>query len=271
MLDFIPPERFFPYLTWKDVDEMPDKENVVLVQPVGAIEQHGHHLPLVVDSAIAQAVLGKAFSQLPARIPAYLLPPLYYGKSNEHARFPGTIALSAATLTAVLADVAESIYRAGFRKLVFANSHGGQPQVLEIVARDAHQKYEDLMLFPLFIFGAPHVAGELFDARELELGIHGGDVETSLMLSILPERVRVEKAVKEFPAGLPEDSLLSLEGKLPFAWLTHELTKSGSLGDATIASPEKGDRLLASLVEGWVRLLEDVYKFRQPKAGRPPL
>jgi creatinine amidohydrolase len=245
---------------------MPNKENVVIVQPVGAIEQHGPHLPLVVDSAIGVAVLGKAFEKLPADIPAYALPPLCYGKSNEHWHFPGTITLTATTLMSVLTEVGESLYRAGFRKLVFLNSHGGQPQVLEIVARDLHQTYEDFMVFPLFTWRVPNVAKELLTPKELEFGIHAGDAETSLLLSILPDQVKMDAAIAEYPHGLPQDSVLSMEGKLPFAWTTRDLTTSGVLGDPTTATKEKGDRLLESLAEGWVTVIKDIHAFQQPKA-----
>ena len=268
MHGFIPPERFFSYLTWTDIQAMPDKENVVIIQPVGAIEQHGPHLPIIVDSAIAVAVIGKALSKLDPNVPAYALPPLYYGKSNEHWHFPGTITLSAQTLIAVLTEMAESIYRAGFRKLVLMNAHGGQPQVMEIVARDIHQKYEDFLVFPLFTWRVPHIAKELLTQKELEYGIHAGDAETSLLLSILPEQVKMERAVAEYPHGLPEDSLLSMEGKLPFAWVTRDLTKSGVLGDATVATKEKGDRLLESVSDGWVQVIKDIYKFHQPDAWK---
>lgn len=153
MHNFIPPERFFPYLTWQDIETMPNKENVVIIQPVGSIEQHGFHLPIIVDSAIATFITGKALAKLDSNIPAYALPTQYYGKSNEHWHFPGTITLTAQTLMAVLTEMAESIYRSGFRKLVFLNAHGGQPQVIEIVARDLHQKYEDFCYFR-FLLGA---------------------------------------------------------------------------------------------------------------------
>lgn len=261
----IPPERFFPYLTWTDIQAMPDKENVVIIQPVGSIEQHGPHLPLIVDSAISIGVLGKTLTKLEADIPAYALPNLYYGKSNEHWHFPGTITLSAQTLLAVLMEMADSIYRAGFRKLVLMNSHGGQPQVMEIAARDIHQQYGDFLVFPLFTWRVPYPGKELTTPEELEYGIHAGDLETSVMLSLLPEQVRMDKAVKEYPHGLPEDSLLSMEGKLPFAWVTKELTASGVLGDATAATKEKGDRLLEAVTDGWVQVIRDIYRFRQPK------
>lgn len=265
MHGFIPPDRYFPYLTWQDIEDLPDRENVVVIQPIGAIEQHGPHLPIAVDSAIATGVLGKALSLLDPAIPAYALPCLYYGKSNEHWQFPGTITLSAQTLLAVITEVAESLYHSGFRKLVLLNAHGGQPQIVEIAARDLHQSYPDFSVFPLFVWRVPNIAGELLAPQELEYGIHAGDGETSLLLSLLPDRVRIEKAVREYPQGLPEGGLLSMEGKLPFAWLTRELTRSGVMGDATAATVEKGDRLLESLARGWVQVLTEVYSFRQPK------
>ncbi len=264
MHGFIPPHRFFPYLSWTDIDSMQDKDNVVIVQPIGAIEQHGPHLPIVVDAAMSLGVLGKALEKLPSAIPAYALPCLYYGKSNEHCSFPGTITLSATTLLSVITEVAESVYRSGFRKLIFMNSHGGQPQILEIAARDIHEKYEDFSVFPLFTWRVPNIAKDLLTPQELEYGIHAGDGETSIILSLLPDQVKMSQAVKEYPQGLPEESLLSMEGKLPFAWLTKELTKSGVIGDATAATKEKGDRLLASISDAWVQVIQDVYRFKQP-------
>lgn len=262
MHGFIPPKRYFSYLTWKEIAEMEEKENAVIIQPLGAIEQHGHHLPIAVDSAISLGVLGKALTQLDDRIPAYALPAFYYGKSNEHWGFPGTITLSAETLLSVIKEMAISIYRSGFRKLILMNSHGGQPQIMEIAARDIHQKYPDFNIFPLFTWCVPNIAKDLLTKQELEYGIHAGDAETSLMLALLPEQVKMNLAVKEFPQNLPQDSLLSMEGKLPFAWLTKEVSSTGVMGDATTATLEKGEKILASLANGWVNVIEDVYKFQ---------
>lgn len=267
MHSFIPPQRFFPYLTWTEIQAMPAKESVVLIQPMGAIEQHGPHLPLIVDAAIAVSVLGKALGQLDTAIPAYALPPLYYGKSNEHWRFPGTISLSSETLLAVLAEMAESLYQAGFRRLVFMNAHGGQPQILELIARDLHVRHPDFLIFPLFVWRVPHVASTLLTPKELELGIHAGDAETSLMLSVLPHQVKMDAAVAEYPPAQPAESLLSLEGQLPFAWSTDDLSRSGVIGDPTTATQEKGDRLLESLAIGWARVIQDIYQFQPPQPG----
>lgn len=268
MHSFIPPQRFFPYLTWTEIHQMSDRENVVILQPVGAIEQHGPHLPLIVDAAISMAVLGKALEQVEPDIPVYVLPPLYYGKSNEHWHFPGTITLSAQTLIATLMEVGQSIYRAGFRKFALVNGHGGQPQIMEMVARDLHQQHESFAVFPLFVWNVPNVAAELLTGEELELGIHAGDAETSLLLSILPEQVRMSAAVKEYPHGLPKDSLLSMEGKLPFAWTTLDLSRSGVLGDPTSATQQKGDRILASLAHSWAQVIRDIHQFQPPTAWK---
>lgn len=268
MHSFIPPRRYFPYLTWTEIDQMPDQENVVILQPIGAIEQHGPHLPLIVDAAISTAVVGKALHQLEADCAAYALPTLYYGKSNEHWHFPGTITLSAQTLITVLMEVGESLYRAGFRKFALVNGHGGQPQIMEIVARDLHQQHEDFMVFPLFVWRVPNVAADLLTPKELELGIHAGDAETSLLLSILPDQVRMEAAVAEYPQGLPQSGLLSMEGNLPFAWTTRDLSRSGVLGDPTTATVEKGDQILASLADGWTQVIREIAQFQQPQTWK---
>ena len=261
MHSYIPPARFLPYLSWTQVKNLPNKLNTLIIQPIGAIEQHGPHLPLVVDSAIATAVVGKALSQLDAAIPAYALPPLCYGKSNEHSGFPGTVTLSASTLMSVLMETAESLYKSGFRKLLLVNGHGGQPQVLDIVARDLHERHSDFMVFPLFVWGAPHGVAKIVGEAEYEQGIHAGDVETSVMMALMPGQVDMTLAVKELPNNFPPGSLLSLEGRLPTAWVMDDLSRSGVVGDATSATAEKGEASLASVVAGWVKVFEEIYRF----------
>jgi creatinine amidohydrolase len=262
MHGFIPPERYFPYLSWTDIQDLPNKENIVIIQPAGAIEQHGPHLPLIVDAAIGMGVLGKALTKLDSNIPAFALPMLYYGKSNEHVHFPGTVTLTTQTLTSILMEVGDSIYRAGFRKFVLMNSHGGQPQVMQMVARDLHVLYADLLVFPLFTWRVPHITKELLTPKEAQQGMHAGDAETSIMLSLLPQQVKMEKAVAEYPPEHPEASLISWEGKLPVSWTTKDISKSGIIGDATTATKEKGDRILESVSDGWVQAIKDIYAFQ---------
>jgi len=271
MHGFIPPYRYYAYLSWTDVRDMPNKANVVLIQPVGAIEQHGPHLPLAVDSAIATGVIGRALADLDPAIPAYALPTQYIGKSNEHCHFPGTLTLSAETLGRVLSEMAESLYAAGFRKLVFANAHGGQPQVLEIIARDLREEYSDFQIFPWFIWQVPHQVGELLAPRERREGIHAGDAETSVLLALLPEQVQMDRAKAEYPQPFEPDSLLSLEGKLPVAWLTSDLSNSGVVGDPTPATAQKGEQILNQVAQGWREAIAAVHQFSGFPPNRPQL
>ena len=275
MHGWIPPARYYAYLSWTQIAALSDKENIVLLQPVAAIEQHGPHLPVAVDSAIVLGVLGRAMEKLDPGVPCYVLPPLYYGKSEEHIHFPGTVTLSATTLLSVLGEVADSVYRAGFRKLCFVNGHGGQPEVMKIAARQARVRHPDFSLFPSFIWSVPHCGAELVTEREFTYGIHAGALETALLLALLPEQVDMKKALVEYPFGVPTEGLVSMEGERPgtqgFAWLTNDLTVSGVIGDATVATPQMGERLLDLLGQGWAQLIVDLYRFKQPAAGAGPL
>jgi creatinine amidohydrolase len=261
---WIPPARFLAYLTTEDIAQMPGKADVVVLQPVAAIEQHGPHLPVAVDTAIVMGVLGHALARLPEGVPCFCLPPICYGKSNEHVRFPGTVTVGASTLAALLGEVADSVHRMGFRKLAFVNGHGGQPQVVQIAARDARERHPDFDLFPLFVWNVPNASSELLAPEELEFGIHAGAGETALMMALLPDQVRMDKRVCEYPPPLPAGSMLSIEGALPYAWLTDDLSHSGVIGDATAATPEMGQRLLGSLAEGWAALIAELHRFRNP-------
>ncbi|CAF1002572.1 unnamed protein product [Rotaria sordida] len=241
----IPAERYYSYLTWHDIDKMPNKANVILIQSIGAIEQHGAHLPLITDAAIGLQVIGKTLEQFsPEDKPVvYVLPPQHAGRSTEHISFPGTISLSATTLTNLLMDIGESVYRSGFRKLIFFNSHGGQPQIMETVARDLRQRYSDFILFPIFVWHLPNVGQTLVTPHEFKYGIHAGDIETSLMLTILRK------------------NLLGIEGGLAYAWVTKDLSQSGVIGDPTGATQDKGEQILASLVASFKKLLEEIHEF----------
>ena len=263
MHGYIPPDRCFAYLTWNEIAAMPDRDRVVIIQPCGAIEQHGPHLPLMVDSTIACGAIGAACDRLPVDLPCYVLPPLYYGKSNEHQNFPGTISLRTETLLSVLHDVADSLYRAGFRRLIFANAHGGQPQIMEMAAVDIHARYPDFWVFPVFIWRVPNETKSLLTDVERDRAMHAGDAETSLMLALDRDRVRTDLAVCEYPPHCA--TLFQTKGPLTYSWLTDDISQSGVIGDATIATPEKGDRILASLAEGWARAIIDVFQFAPPK------
>lgn len=262
MANGIPDQRQFAYLTSPQVRDLPDQSNTVLIQPVGAIEQHGPHLPLITDSAIATGIIGTALARLDPAIPAYALPPLHYGKSNEHLAFPGTIALSATTLLSTIMELGDSLYRAGFRKLILANGHGGQPQVLEIAATDLRSRHPDFWVFPWFVWRASQVYKDLLSVDERALALHAGDAETSLMLVLMGDRVDLSQATREWPRDRAPGSPIHPKGPLGFGWLTSDLSESGIIGDPTKATAAKGQQILDLLADAWVARITEVYHWR---------
>lgn len=251
----LPPERAFVRLTWTEVDAMPQRERVVLVQHIASIEQHGPHLPLDTDTVIGEAVLGAALARLEESMPVLVMPTLPYGKSNEHMGFPGTVTLGAATLLAALGEIAEGLPSAGFRRLVLYSAHGGNRPILEIAARDLRARHGSLSVFPMSLWQMlppdPSVPAQRLD-------LHAGDAETSLMLAIRPESVRQDAAISGFPPASLIDDLY--EGGVPIAWISRDLTKSGVIGDARAASREKGERLLDLLADRLAHRLRAIHR-----------
>lgn len=256
---YTPPHRFLPYLSWSEVAALPDKANTVIVLPVGAMEQHGPHLPCSVDATIAAGVVGHAMALLPDDVPAYAMSPIVYGKSEEHLNFPGTVTLSGETLLATMNEIGESVYRAGFRKLLLVNGHGGQPQVLEISARELRMRHGDFIVVPSFTWRVPHAAGQFLSEQERKLAMHAGHAETALMLALAPETVHMERAVVNYPPAFPS-SLLSPDGRPACAWTARDFGPSGVIGDPTPATAEQGQVILQSLAQNWAQAITELHQ-----------
>lgn len=204
-----PPGRFLPYLSWTEIAALPDPANTVIVLPTGATEQHGPHLPCAVDTIISAGVIGHALARLPPEVPAFAMAPITYGKSEEHLHFPGTITLTGETLLATMIEIAESVYRAGFRKLLIVNGHGGQPQVMEIMAREMRLRHGDHIVVPQSTWRLPNVAGRYLADREKKLAMHAGHAETAIMLALAPDTVHMERAVTKLPARISVEAALA--------------------------------------------------------------
>ncbi|MFD1953484.1 creatininase family protein [Paenibacillus thailandensis] len=229
-------EKFLPRLTRKQVAELP-KENALVILSIGAVEQHGDHMPVMTDALIGEATLTEAMEKVGPDEQIWVLPPISYGKSNEHIGIPGTISLSASTLAGLVTDIASSLKASGFRRLLLFNTHGGNMDLLNVIAREIRIS-SGMMVFYL----APsslNVASDLMPAEELEFGIHGGDYETSVVMHLKPDWVQEEYRVKEMP-GMERFDYLTLESKIRFAWKMNDVSASGILGDATAATAEKG-------------------------------
>lgn len=260
---YTPAHRFLPYLSWTEIDQLPDKANTVIVLPAGATEQHGPHLPCAVDSVIAAGVVGHALARLPAEVPAFAMAPITYGKSEEHLHFPGTVTLSGETLLATMNEVGESVYRAGFRKLLIVNGHGGQPQVMEMAARELRLRHGDFIVVPSFTWRVPHVAGQYLSEREKKLAMHAGHAETALMLALAPDTVHMEHAVANYPPVFPSP-LLSPDGRPACAWAARDFGPSGVIGDPLPATEAQGQAILASLAQSWAQAITELHHARWP-------
>jgi creatinine amidohydrolase len=239
-----------------------DAQRWIAVLPVGAIEQHGPHLPLCVDACINQGVLERALELLPKHVRVTVLPPMPVGKSNEHIAFSGTLTLSAETLIRLWTELGEAVARAGVRKLVLFNSHGGQPQIMDIVARDLRVRLGLLVVaYSWYAAGTPP---GLFPDHEVRYGIHAGGIETSMMLHLRPDLVRLEHAANFAPLTAEMAAhyrLLSPTGAGRLAWQAQDLHPSGACGDATNADAERGRRLVEHAARALVALLEEVDRY----------
>lgn len=263
MKTWIPDARSFAYLTWKQVDALPRAETL-LVLPTAAIEQHGHHLPLATDTLINNLLLGKALALLPAELPVYALPPVCYGKSNEHLGFPGTLSVSAQTFLAVVRDLGASIAAAGFTKLVLYNTHGGNTSLVDVLARDLRAEF-GLRTFSLF--GSGGVTFEGVSEQERAYGFHAGEVETALLLHATPELVHAEEYTANYIARVDQPELLKPEGSAAnFAWLTKDIASSGVMGDPTAATAQNGEQWSNQAAARIAEALVAMYNF-EPRHG----
>jgi creatinine amidohydrolase len=252
--------RFWADYTARDFAALP-RRDLIAVLPVGAIEQHGPHLPLAVDRAILDGIIAATLPLIPEACPALFLPTLPVGKSNEHSAWPGTLTFSAATLMAMWSEIGDSVAAAGVRKLVILNSHGGQIAPMDIVARDLRIKHKMLAVTANW-FAMGHPQG-LLTEDEARHGIHAGDLETSVMLALHPNLVQMEHA-RDFT---PQNARLAAEnrhlGLTPagrLAWQMQDMNAAGAAGNARLATADKGRAFIDHAAAQIVTLLEEVHR-----------
>ena len=234
----------------------------IVLQPLGAIEQHGPHLPFDTDLVIASEVAEAAIAEYGDTYDAWLLPPLAYTKSNEHAWSAGTVWLSASTLLAVLDDIGRSVAMLPARKLVFVNGHGGNSALLNVANRELRLKY-GLMTF-LAHPGFPVDQGGTAPESELGMGVHAGIDETSLMLHLRSERVDMTRAARNVPEWLAPNRHVRFGGRVSFGWLSNDFGPDGYIGDPTGATAERGKELFEGAVRGLGEALAEVAAFQLP-------
>ncbi|WP_174803623.1 creatininase family protein [Martelella limonii] len=248
-------------LTARDFRNL-DMSGVVAVFPVGAIEQHGPHLPVKVDAAIAEEICKSAVAQMAHEFPALVLPTSFVGKSDEHLAFPGTLTIPGALLGEYWFEIARSVHRAGCRRILFLNAHGGQPQVMEMVCR--RLRVELGMLAVSSMWSRFTDMTDLFSAHERKHGIHAGEVETSVMLHLFPDLIEMGEARDFVPLSVEieqREGILTPEGAVGFGWQAQDLHPSGASGNAASADAERGKVAFERAVAGLMRLIQEVANF----------
>lgn len=240
----------------------------IAVLPVAAIEQHGPHLPVYTDACIAEGLVRRAIELLPDTLPVTFLPVQAIGKSNEHIAHPGTITASWETTTKLWLEIGDSVARAGLCKLIIVNAHGGNVPMVDIVARELRVRYGMLAVATAWArFGHPP---EIFGDEEALYGIHGGEMETSVMLHLRPDLVRMDEA-RDFHSTqlqyIKEYRHLRAHGATQFGWKAEDLNPDGVVGNAAAATAEKGRAVVEHQARAFVDLCQDVHDFDASQLG----
>lgn len=243
-----------------------DLARVIAVLPLGATEQHGPHLPLSVDSDLARGIVRACTPHLPPGLPALFLPLQPVGYSPEHDAFAGTLSLKAETVIRLWTDIAESVAASGVRKLVLFNTHGGNVGLLDVVARDWRQRL-GLLVYGTSWFNLPLTAADgsdvmaRFSAQEQRFGVHGGQVETAMMLALAPDKVRRAEArdfTSSSQARARDFAILGNGRSAKLAWAAQDLNPAGVAGNAAAATAEDGQALIDAAGRALARLLVEI-------------
>jgi creatinine amidohydrolase len=259
------PSRYWADLTSRHFSQLaasPAIAHAVAVLPVAAIEQHGPHLPVSVDTTLVNGVVEASLAHLPAQLPVLFLPTQQVGKSNEHIRFPGTLTLSAQTVMAVWMELGACVARAGFKKLLLLNSHGGQVSMMDIVARDLRTAH-DLIVYSSNWYSLP--LGEavlgMFSPEEHRFGIHAGDIETSMMLALRGQYVDMAQA-RDFKSSSQERAahypILGNGSSAKLGWQMQDYNAMGAAGNASAATAAKGQALVDAAGLQLALLLQEI-------------
>jgi creatinine amidohydrolase len=257
--------RHWADLTTADFASL-DLARAIAVLPVAAIEQHGPHLPLSVDTDIVNGVVAAAVPHVPAELPALFLPTQAVGFSPEHNRFAGTLTLKSETLIRLWTEMGECVAASGVKKLVLFNAHGGQVGAMDLVARDLRARL-GMLVYSVNWFNLPLVdangrdVNAMFSAEEHRFGIHGGEIETSMVLALKPDRVRMAQAEyfrSASQARAADFPILGNGRSAKLGWQMQDYNAEGAVGNAGAATAEKGRILLDAAGRGLAALLAEI-------------
>lgn len=270
------PSRFWADLSTRDFAEARTwglAAQTVAVLPVAAVEQHGPHLPLSVDAALLDGVIQAALPLLPAELPVLFLPPQQLGLSTEHRSYPGTLTLSPSTLIALWTELGECVARAGIKKLLLLNGHGGNVSPMDIVARELRQRC-GLLVYSSSWFGLPlpDAVSGLFSAQEHRFGIHGGEIETSMMLHLAPQTVHMEEARDWRSTSQDRAAAHAILGNgrsAKMGWAIEDYHPAGAVGNAAAATAANGRAVVQAAGQALAHLLSELHALPLSTLGTP--
>jgi creatinine amidohydrolase len=253
--------RFWADLSTREFAQL-DPARTVVVLPLGATEQHGPHLPLSVDQVLVDAIIACALPRLPDELPVLVLPTQRVGYSPEHADFAGTLTLSATTVIANWTELGQCVARAGLKKLLLFNSHGGQVALMDIVARELRSRCK-LIVYSCSWWNLPldDAARERFSAEEHRFGVHGGDIETSMMLALDSPYVQMAEA-GDFKSSSQQRAaryaILGNGTSAKLGWQMQDYNPRGAAGNAAAATADKGRAMLDTAGQQLALLLREL-------------
>ena len=263
--------RFWSQLTTRDFAAL-DPSTTVAVLPLGATEQHGPHLPLGVDSTLIDGIVGAALPLLPDTLPALFLPTQHIGLSPEHSNFPGTLTLSSETLIRLWKDIGAGVARAGVRKLVLFNAHGGHVGAMDIVARELRIAH-GLIVYGVSWFNLPlGEADAQFSSDEHRFGVHAGEIETSMMLALAPGSVRMSEARDFVSASRDRSTAYPILGNgrsAKLGWAMEDYNPAGAAGRSAQATAPKGEAVISAAATQFALLLAEVSRLPLDMIGTP--
>ena len=255
--------RRLEHFDWLTLQEQAARAGSTVLWPIGAIEQHGPHLPISTDALFADRVADAVLAQLDDKLPIWRLPLQSLGFSPEHSGFAGTFTLSAEWIINLVVTIGGVLETTGFKRLVLFNAHGGQIALLEVAARQLRLHHPRLAVLPCFLWRGAEGMGDLLPEPERSMGLHAGLAETSLMLHLEPDLVGTDRRADAVHLQTPPAGW-SLEGASPCAWLTREISSSGVVGDPSHAEAGLGADLYERLVSGWRNRLDGLLRSDWP-------
>jgi creatinine amidohydrolase len=253
--------RFWADLTTRDFARL-DVASAVAVLPVAATEQHGPHLPLSVDQTLVDGVVAAALPHLPPQLPVLVLPTQQVGYSPEHSAFVGTLTLSSGTVIASWIEIGQCVAAAGIKKILLLNSHGGQVSLMDIAARELRTRAK-LIVYSCSWWNLPlgDAVNGLFSADEHRFGVHGGEIETSMMLALRPQHVDMAQA-RDFKSSSQERAgkypILGNGSSAKLGWQMQDYNAQGAAGNAAAATADKGRAVLQAAGVQLAALLQEI-------------